>query len=127
MFEKATRLKIRFATSAGQLAVEDLWDLPLTSKTKVNLDDIASNIHKNLKSGDDVSFVVTEKKSNPIEQLRFDIVKYIIDTKLAENAVSAAAKAKSEQKQKILEIISQKEDESLLSMPLEELKKLIEA
>ena len=31
MFQKASRLKLRFDSPKGLLSVEDLWDLPLTS------------------------------------------------------------------------------------------------
>ena len=55
----------------------------------------------------------------------FDIVKHIIDVKVAERDEAKAALEKKQQKQKILDIISRKEDENLQNMPLEELKKLL--
>lgn len=30
MFKQASKMKLRFATSKGNLSVEDLWDLSLT-------------------------------------------------------------------------------------------------
>ena len=128
IFENAVRLKLRFETPQGLISVEDLWDLPLTSKTgRANLDDIARFINKKLKSDDDVSFVVAERKTNPVEQLRFDVVKHVIDTKITENTIAANKKAASEKNQKILSIIAEKEEDSLKSMPIEELRKLIGA
>jgi hypothetical protein len=86
LFEQASRMKLRISTTSGNLSVEDLWDLPLTSRTnKLNLDDIARSLHQELKSQDDVSFV-TEKTSpkQSLLQLQFDIVKHIIDVKISE-------------------------------------------
>jgi hypothetical protein len=49
LFEKASRLKLRFSSPAGLLTVEDLWDLPLSAQAKVaNLDDIAKGLNKTL-------------------------------------------------------------------------------
>ena len=49
MFEKASRLKLRFSTSIGMLSAEDLWDLPLSSRNgTANLDDVARNLDVDL-------------------------------------------------------------------------------
>ena len=125
MFDKATRQKFRFDTSVGPLGVEDLWDLPLTSKRGPNLDDIAKVLHKQLKSGDDVSFVEPARKSDEIVQLKFDLVKHVIDTRLVESKAALEAKDKAEKKQRVLAIMADKQDESLKSMSLEDLQKLV--
>ena len=125
MFMKASRLKLRFDTPKGQLSVEDLWDLPLTSDTgKANLDDIARSIFKQLKATDDVSFVVKEQKSDEIVQLKMDIIKHIIDIRLVEKEAALLAKNNREKKQQILQIIAQKENEQLAGSSLDELKAL---
>lgn len=128
MFEKASRLKVRFESPKGLLSVEDLWDLPLTCSlgNKANLDDIAKALHRKLRDDDDVSFVHKDKKSDKVEHLKFDIVKHIIDVRLAENQAREAQRANAEKKQRILEIIASKEDESLKGMDLEALKKMVE-
>jgi len=128
MFEKASRLKLRFDSPKGFLSVEDLWDLPLTSQTgKANLDDIARGLHKQLKNSEDVSFVVKEHKSDETIQLKFDIIKHVIDVKLADNESARIAKDNKEKKQQLLAIISHKENEQLLNMPLDELKKIVDS
>lgn len=127
MFEKAARLKIRFPSARGEITVEDLWDLPLTSTTaRLNLDSIAVELHKKLKSGDAVSFVNPDKKSNEIDQLRFDLIKHVIEVKIDEQRARADEVKKSAQKQKILHILSQKQDASLEGKSEEELKKMLE-
>lgn len=126
MFEKAARQKLRFDSPKGLLSVEDLWDLPLGGRTTVsaNLDDIAKRLHRLLKNDDDVSFVVKEKKSDATVQLKFDIVKHVIEVRIAEDEARAARKADSERRQKILAIIADREDENLKSLPLDELRAL---
>jgi hypothetical protein len=130
MFEQASRLKVRFDTSKGLLSVEDLWDLPLTSETgRANLDDIARGLHQALKvSGDNVSFVTpTENKADERLQLGFDVVKRIIEVRVAERDTAKAETDRKARKQRIMSIIAQKEDEKLSGTSLEELRQMLEA
>lgn len=128
MFTKANRLKLRFNSPAGQISVEDLWDLPLISKTsKPNLDDIAKDLFQQLRVTAVASFVVKENKENETLQLKFDIVKHIIDTRLAENDIALQAGIRKEKKQQLLAIIAQKENEELAGSSKEELRKMMES
>jgi len=128
MFDKAFRQKLRFESSLGQLSVEDLWDLPLTSRSgKANLDDIAKELHHQLKNGDDISFVIQSKKSDETIQLKFDIIKHIIDVRLAEQSAAETLRSNKEKKQQLLAIIAQKENEGLMNTSLDELKKMAES
>lgn len=121
MFEKATRLKLRFKSINGVLSIEDLWDLSLES-----LDKIAKTLRKELRDEEDESFIST-KKSNTNVDLRFDIVKHIIDIKLKEKADRADAQAKLARKEQILQTLAKKKTESLESMSEEDLLKELEA
>jgi hypothetical protein len=128
MFQKAARQKLRFESIKGQLTVEDLWDLPLTSAVgKANLDDIARDLHRQLKSGDNVSFVNTAEKSDETIQLKFDIVKHVIDTKLAENTAVALERDTREKRQRLLALIEQKENEQLMGSSMDELKAMLQS
>lgn len=128
MFTKASRLKLRFSSTVGLLSTEDLWDLPLTSNTgRPNLDDIAKDLHRQLKADDNISFVIKEKKPDETNQLKFDIIKYVIDIKLAEAEVISVARINKEKKQQLLAIISQKENEALAGTSLDELRKMAES
>ena len=42
IFKQATKLKLRFSSVRGDLTVEDLWDLPLTSKSNLSLDGVGN-------------------------------------------------------------------------------------
>lgn len=122
MFEKASRLKLRFETNQGTLTTEDLWDLPLSHDRKTNLDDIAKGLHKQLQDSETASFVVKATQKNETLQLKFDIVKHVIDVRLAENEAAALIRANKEKKQRILALIDQKENEKLAGTSLEELR-----
>lgn len=127
MFEQAIRQKLRFTTSQGQLSVEDLWDLPLTSTTnKANLDAIAVGLYAELNSNRNISFVNNGSTGDQTLQLKFDIVKHIIDVRKAENASAVEARARKDQKQRLLELINQKENESLAGKSIDELRKMVE-
>jgi hypothetical protein len=122
IFAQATRQKLRFDTPIGKLSVEDLWDLPLTARgNKASLDSLAIELDEQLEKGKNKSFVSGAKK-DPVVQLRFDIVKNIIDTKVAEN------KAKTEQKQreteiaKITDTLAKKKDAALADLSVEALE-----
>jgi len=126
MFEKASRLKLRFPSPKGALTVEDLWDLPLTSATgKANLDDLARTLHQQLESQKIGSFVT---KATPIAagtQLQFDIVLRVIEVRLAENEAAAQREVARAKKQQIMEIISRKEIESLSNASLDDLRAML--
>lgn len=130
IFEQASRERIRFQTQVGAVSVEDLWDLPLSSKTnKPNLDDIAKGLYKELKNTEDaVSFVnkpATSSKTNRT-QLMFDIVMHIINVRLEENTVAAKTRETAEKRQKIMEILADREENTLKTASTEDLNKMLD-
>ena len=128
IFQQASRLKLRFDSNKGLLSSEDLWDLPLTSTVnRDNLDDIAKKLYKQLKDSNTESFVVKAVKTDEVLQLKFDIVKTIIDIKVAEAEKATVAREAKEKKQRILALIAQKQDEQLAGTSLEELQKLADS
>lgn len=117
MYKKASRLKLRFQTSKGNITVEDLWDLPLQS-----LDKIAVKLDEELSKTPKKSFIQEVNPENTIIELKFNIVKDIIDTKLQEKAEQENAQARQAERQKLLEILYKKENESLENLSIEEIK-----
>ena len=127
MFEKASRLKVRFSTPQGQLSAEDLWDLPLTSNTnKANLDDIAKGLSRLLKSTDsEESFVLKTKPADTKNAIAFEIVKRVITVRLAENEEARKSQENKTKKQQIMNLINQKQDAALGEKSIEELTALM--
>lgn len=126
MYKQAAQLKLRFNTAKGQLTTEDLWSLPLTSKSNVSLDGIAIAVNKQLQESKDNSFVTAKSTGNTTLELQLDILKDIIATRLEQNENNRAALARKQQKDKIAEIITSKQDEALLDMSIEDLEKMLE-
>lgn len=130
IFELAIVNKFRFNTPQGQIAAEDLFDLPLQSPSgRANLDAIAIDLHNQLKQSDEtVSFVTeTKRENNTHLQARFDLVKYVIDVKVAKKAAAAKAQETRERNQKILALIEQKENAAMADKSLDELRALLTA
>ena len=123
MFEKATRKKLRFETSKGNITVEDLWELPLASKDGFDLDNAAKVASRKLKETQEESFVKPVSVANSDLALKLEIVKYIISVKLDEKTEREASAEKTAKKQKIMEIMNRKQDAALEGKSLEELER----
>lgn len=123
MFEKASKLKLRFASKRGYLSTEDLWDIPLTNGVDLSLDNLAKTLSREIKLSEEESFVIQKSSAGSIMELKLDIVKHIIQVKLksmkdAEDKVINTTKI-----QKLQSAIMRKEDASLEDQSLGELMK----
>jgi len=128
LFEEASRLKIRFQSPNGVLSVEDLWVLPLTSKTgQTNLDDLAKALNRQVSAAAEESFVERPAPANIALTISFEIVKYVIGWRLEQNEAKKAAEERQRRKARIRDIIADKQDEELSSKSLEELEAELEA
>lgn len=125
-FIKASRIKLRFDTPQGQVTVEDLWNLPLSSKTgKANLDQIAVELDALLNKGNRVSFIEAVNTGNDLAKLKFDIVMHVLNDKVETNRKAALATANKERKQQLMEILARKQNSALEDTPVEDLMKMI--
>lgn len=127
-FEYVTRNKLRFPSTKGELTVEQLWDVPLRSRDDFNLNTIAKAANKAWKDISEESFVET-KKTVAHERLEmvFEVVKYIIDVKLAEEKAAEKKAENAKEKARLLEILAEKQDGKLSALSETELKKRIAA
>lgn len=123
MFDKATRIKLRFESTRGALSVEDLWDLPL--RGKLSLDSLAKVVNRQIKSETGESFVDSRSTVDTTQELRLDILKHIIGVKLAEESASREAAEKREKNARIRELIAQKQDQELAGKSIEELTEML--
>jgi hypothetical protein len=119
MFEIATRKKFRFPFR-GVVSVEDLWDL-----TPENLDIVFKALNAQKKVANEESLLSTATDEDVELNIKIDIVKYIVSVKLAEFRERQEAKAKKEQKQKIMAILETKQNEALNGKSIEELQSML--
>lgn len=129
LFEIACRDKYRYASVAGLLTTEDLWDLPLTSRNNASLDGVAKAVHTTLSEKQTESFVPAENSDGSANQLEnmLAIVKHVIAARVEERDNAKLAKARAARKEKLLEVLEKKQDASLENMSEEELKSELEA
>jgi hypothetical protein len=120
MFEKASRLKLRFPTPQGNATAEDLWDLPLT-----RLNSLAKNLNKQLKSAEEEDFLEEASSVDTVTKLSFDIVLHIIKTKQGENKARNEAAAKAQKKQELLELLDAKEKDAMKDLSADEIRQKI--
>ncbi len=107
MFERATRLRLRFPSSRGSINVEDVWQLPMTHDVHTSLESLADAMYAELEKAKKPSFIAKTKSAvTPEQQLRFDIVIHIIDARQDELKAKARKKANEEERKEILEILS---------------------
>ncbi|WP_091020662.1 hypothetical protein [Paenibacillus amylolyticus] len=119
IFEIATKNKIRFQFK-GLISTEDLWDLSVE-----NLDSIFKTLNSQLKQVKEESLLNTKTKEDKELDVKIELVKYIVSTKLAEKEAQLFAKAQKEQKQKIQEILFTKQNQELENKSVEELQAML--
>jgi hypothetical protein len=124
IMERANRIKLRFATSKGNLTTEDLWDLSLPS-----LDAIAKGVNKELKNEEEESFIpdTTPRPASTHNALRLEILKHVIVTKSEEMKAAELRATKRATLARLKELAANKADEAFNSLSREEIAAQIAA
>lgn len=120
LFIKATREKMRFPYK-GQATVEDLWDLSMTE-----LDRIYKTLNAQQKRAQEDSLLDTKSEEDEELTAQIGIVRYIFTVKQEEKKAAETARERKAQKQKIMEILANKQDEALHGKSIEELEKMLD-
>ncbi len=122
VFMNATRKKYRFSTAKGNLTTEQLWDLPLES-----LDEIWQKINATIEDASRTSLLSVRSNKNVELTEKAEVVKAIVEYKLAAAEKADKARQTKAEKERILNIIAAKQEQELASMSIDELKKRLEA
>ena len=122
LYKKAAIEKWRFETIQGSIMVEDLFDLPLTSR-RANLNDVAKIINKQIKDADEEDFVSTANNVTNVLREKLELVKDIITTKQAEIEARENELALIQRKQYLKSLITEKKGDIDKGKSLEDLEK----
>jgi len=131
IFEYAARNKVRFQSVRGELTLEQLWEVPLRpngSRDDFNLNAVAKAANKAWKDISEESFVETTKTPEHVRrEVTLEVVKYVIDTKLAEEEVAKKKADNKIEKEKLLGILAEKQAGKLSELSEKELQRRIAA
>lgn len=122
IFEQATRQKLRFQTVRGTADVETLWQMPLQSPDDYSLDAVGTALVKVIKDFGEDSLLKkhTMTATAKANELRLEVVKHIIDVKLAEAIEREQQAAKSQQLAVLETAMANRKTETLNSLTVEE-------
>lgn len=128
IYKAACRQALRFPSTKGTLATEDLWELPLTSRTGFDLDTIAKAVNQALKEEAEESFVETSTNPRKTQlELMLELLKDIIGTKQEEARKATLQKANATEKARLLEVLHGKKDAELQALTPAEIQARIDA
>jgi len=120
MFEEAVRKKLRFDHKKGQISVEDLGDLPLE-----DLDQMYQNLVKTQRDRVEGSLLQKKDQESEIIQLKIDIVKHVVQIRLEEQRQREFEAKRSQEREKVKEILQRKKDGRLEEYTVEELEDML--
>jgi predicted dithiol-disulfide oxidoreductase (DUF899 family) len=123
LFVLASRKKYRFETPRGPVAVEDLWDMPLSSRDGFNLDALALCLDSEVTSGEK-SYV--KRRVDSVAQDKLDLVKYVIETRLKEADEADVRRKNREMRDKLAAALEAKQEAALAQMSEEEIQKRLQ-
>lgn len=121
MYKEALQKKLRFKTNKGMISTEDLFDLSLQ-----NLNTLAIMLDKKISEAPKKSFIEELPAEENDDELRFSIVKDVINIKLKARKDSIDKAQVNARNKRIAELIAKKEDEALESKSIEELRAMIQ-
>lgn len=121
MYKEALQKKLRFKTNKGMITTEDLFDLSLQ-----NLNTLAIMLDKKISEAPKKSFIEELSVEENDDELRFSIVKDVINIKLKARKDNINRAQIDARNKRIAELIAKKEDEALENKSIEELRAMIQ-
>lgn len=110
LFIQATKARLRFSSPQGDLSVEDLWDLPLTSRERpgrASLESVGNQLLVEQRKLPDES-ILKASRPNPAKvriDLAVEVVRYIVGVREEEASAKTVEAAKAKRREELQEII----------------------
>jgi len=120
IFEYAVEHKLRFPYK-GNISTEDLYALSVS-----DLDTIYKTLKREAKRNGEESLLATKSNDDVALDTKIEIVKYIVENKLAQVEARKTAAANKAKKDKILSILEEKQDAALKNMSEADLRKMLD-
>lgn len=122
-FQLDSRYSFRYASNQGYLTTTDLWSIPFSSKVanKASLDNVYSNLMDEKSKQVTHSLTQRSVENDNFVDEKIEIVKFIFETRQAENAAEKQRLENKELKELLLNKAREKKVESLLEGSPEEL------
>lgn len=120
LFIEATKKNYQFPFR-GMINIIDLWELSVQS-----LDLVFKSLNVDYKKSEEESLLSAQTKESEELSEKIEIVKYIVNEKLAEKKAKEDAKKNREMKQRLLEIKAKRQDAALEGLSDAELDKMIQ-
>ena len=121
LFIEATKKNYQFPFR-GMINIIDLWELSVQ-----NLDLVFKSLNADYKKSEEESLLSAQTKESEELSEKIEIVKYIVNEKLAEKKAKEDARKNRETKQRLLEIKAKRQDVALEGLSDAELDKMIQA
>ena len=127
MFEKASRLKVRFNSTRGIISPEDLWDLK-DAKGLAELNRMYIDLNKGLKESSEEGLLKTRAtKADKELELKIAILKRVVEVLLSEKEDAVNKADNKAERDRLLAIKAQRAENAELELSDEELEKKIAA
>lgn len=128
IYKEALLNKVRFSTNVGLLTLEEVMDLPLTSKSGLSVDSLAVDLVNKLKNENkEIVSLVNEDKEDIeryVDELKLEVLKDIIEYKKVLIEEKRKAQAENSEKRRIMEALARKKEDKYNDMSIEELEEL---
>lgn len=103
IYKRASKKRLRFAAPKGNLSVEQLWTLKIE-----DLDAMAVTLKRKIDTVETDSFLKPKTNTELTnEQLRLDIMKDIIETRMADKEKAEKAKDTKDQRERARQMVAE--------------------
>lgn len=128
IYKEALLNRVRFSTNVGLLTLEEVMDLPLTSKSGLSVDSLAVDLVNKLKNENkEIVSLVNEDKEDIeryVDELKLEVLKDIIEYKKTLIEEKRKVQAENSEKRRIMEALARKKEDKYNDMSIEELEEL---